>query len=716
MLHIRTILVQYCCVVPIYSGVSLLFYSMKQKTYILLLSVALIVALIPRLWLWYDQGSAGMIYPGDQDEYYRGAIHILLQGDYYDTGQWLRPPITSLFLAGIFALVGVNVPLAMLIQCFVNAATLLLIAEIARRIWASRLAGVMAGLATALFLPYASLGSQLMSETLFIFLMTTALLVLEIAHEKGMGWQWLFAGGIAWGLAALTRPVGVYAVPLVMLWAWWRAWSITRTSATQGLGKHFVHSMQQPLALLVGFVLVVSPWTIRNYMVYQHVVLVDTNGGISFWLGNLLEPEERELQGYWNQTIPNSAERQQVALKRAFDNIQQDPALFLKRLRYKTVSLWQLDTRLFVSNAPIGITLDERSLWFAVVSDMQYVVLMVLALVGVVYARPKELSWILLGWILYGTLLSAVSLGHPRLRLPLIMTMFVYAALPLAHPRMLWQRIKIGSYWRHGALLVGLGIFAFLIYAQAYIPFVKSQYWLLQAKFGAGETAIQNAIAAAPDNYLPYVALGDLQRKQGEYTDALSAYAAAVERAPQNTYSHLWRFALLRQMGDMQAAGAAMQAIADVGWNNNQLYAWAWDRMPFYANTRLSMNTPAPGLMRGFSAPQQDKEHVFRWTTGNAKIRLRWDETKSTSPSHLNLVLRSDIPDTMVEVLHQGIHLQTLYVGTDWETYMIPLSATVSHATELSMYDIFELRSPTFVVSPLQPYPHGVAVAGANFE
>ncbi len=649
---------------------------------------------------------------------------MLLDGSYYDDGQWLRPPLTSLMLAGIFAIVGVDIPRAMLVQVLLSAAILPLLAELARRVLASQRAGLVAALLAALFLPYASLASQLMSETLFIFMITLALLLFTIAQQQGMRWQWLFAGGVAWGLAALTRPVGVYALPLVFLWAIWQK---LRSDDT-----HFRHALRTiwqqptryllaPLALLIGFVVVVAPWTARNYAVYGHLVLVDTNGGISFWLGNLLEPEERELQHVWNTTIPNSAERQQVALQRAMDNIKQEPMLFLARLRYKTVSLWQLDTRLFAANAPIGITLDERSLPFAVASDIQYVFIMVLALVGLVLARFREISWTLIGWTLYGTLLSAVSLGHPRLRLPLMMAVFIYAALPLAHPRLVWQRLVQSSWLRYLGLVIGMGLVAFLFYASVYIPFGQSQYWLIQAKLNAGEPlpAIERAIAAAPDNYLPYVALGDYWRKQGNLEAALEGYTQAVERAPQNTPTHAWRLALLRRMGDTTAAMQAMQQIAALGWDNNQLYAWAWDRMPSSAGTTWDAAMLAPGVIRGFSPPARDKEHIYRWTKRHAQLRMGYPVqlNQPDQPTRLVLVMRADAPSTQVEVSWGGAVLTTVSVTPGWQRVVIPLGGSSSttgqagQAGEQVKHTLLELRTPVHVVSPAQPYPRGVALA-----
>ncbi len=660
----------------------------------------MVLALAVRLWLWCEQGRAGVVYPGDQDEYYRGAIHLLLQGDYYDEGQWLRPPLTSLWLAGIFALVGVDIPLALLLQCVVSAGMVLLLAAIARSLFASQRAGVAAALLAAFFLPYASYASQLLSETLFIFTTAAALLIFEAARQRGMAWRWLLAGGVMWGLATLTRPVGLYAVPLLLLWAVAGAWWQGGMHHLSRIGRYAACSIP-PLALLLGFVLVVAPWSVRNYAVYGDVVLVDTNGGVSFWLGNLLEPEERELQFVWNETLPDSAQRENAAMQRALQNIASDPMLFLVRMRYKTVSLWQLDIRLFAGNGPIGITLDERSLLFALASDVQYVALMLLAIVGVVLALPRERSLVLLGWPLYGTLLCAVSLGHPRLRLPLLITAFVYAALPLAHPRLVWVRLRQAGRLQRGALVGGMALFALLIFARVYIPFGQSMGWLAVAHLGGGEAAARRAIAAMPENYLPYTALGSLQRQAGDTAAALAAYEQAAARAPQNSLVQAQRLDLLRRMGADAEAQAAMGRIAAYGWDSNQLYRWAWERLPFAATLPLDMGTPAPGVMRGFYPVEWERGRSIRWSMERAAVRIAAPDT--TTPFTATLLLRADAESTPVVLSYGGRQQTTLQVGTAWRRFEVVLPPVDG---------VLVLQTEAHVVSVQQPYPRGIAIGG----
>ena len=716
-----------------------IFYRRKTLLYIAALALIVTLGLLLRLALWRDQGAAGMVFPGDQDEYYRGAIHLALQGDYYDEGQWMRPPLTSLFFAAAFALFGVDIPLALLLYCALGAALPLLLAALARRLFASQRAGIVAALWGALFLPFASYGSQLLSENLFILCIALALLLFEVARRRMKAqWMkdegrrmevqgeqrdpgdlaamlrrhgavlWLFLGGAAWGLAALARPVGLYALPLLALWALWERWRTARAA-----GLHASSLILHPLALLIGFTLIVAPWTIRNYTVYHQLVLVDTNGGVSFWLGNLLTPEERDLQQVWNTTLPNSALRQQAALARARANIAVAPGLFLARMRLKAVSLWQLDLRLFAAGDTRGPTWDDSSALFAALSDAQYVLMVLAALLGMWLAPPRSRSLPALLWPLYGTLLSAVTLGHPRLRVPLLVSLAVFAALPLARPRQTWRALREAPLWRKGGLAASVALFAFLIYAGALVPFFAAQAWLA-LRPALGEAAIHNAIAANPTGYLAYQALGDALLARGDGDGALDAYTIAAGHAPNNAALQAQRIALLRERGDVAAAAAAQAQVASVGWDNPQLYAWAYAALPARQRDALDPAAPLTGIADGLYAAERDGARPFRWTLGRARIRFA-----SNPALRLHLTLRAPRPATPVEVRYQGIAVATITVGVAWQTFDLPLKDIID-ARDLAtsggdaQIGVVELRAPTAVQSARDPYPRGVALGGAE--
>ncbi|MFQ3633826.1 MAG: hypothetical protein SNJ65_19775, partial [Roseiflexus sp.] len=91
---------------------------------VILPAAIVLLALVLRLWFWYIQARSGAVPPGDPEEYYRAAVHIL-HGGYHDTGKWLRPPVYPVFLALLLPLAGMNVAGALLLQACVLSAGVL---------------------------------------------------------------------------------------------------------------------------------------------------------------------------------------------------------------------------------------------------------------------------------------------------------------------------------------------------------------------------------------------------------------------------------------------------------------------------------------------------------------------------------------------------------------------------------------------------------------
>ena len=85
----------------------------------LLWFITLVLAVGLRLLFWQLQARSGAVQPGDPEEYYRAALHIL-QGGYHDTGKWLRPPLYPAFLALVFSIVGVDLVRSMLVQAVLS--------------------------------------------------------------------------------------------------------------------------------------------------------------------------------------------------------------------------------------------------------------------------------------------------------------------------------------------------------------------------------------------------------------------------------------------------------------------------------------------------------------------------------------------------------------------------------------------------------------------
>jgi 4-amino-4-deoxy-L-arabinose transferase-like glycosyltransferase len=655
-------------------------------TLVLILSLGLLL----RVWFWSDQATAWSVGLGDEDEYYRGAIHIFLQGNYYDTGKWLRPPVTSLYLAGAFSAFGVNLPLALLFESALSLLSVALTATLVRHMFRRDDYAAAVAAAVAFFLPYAAYASRVLSENLFIIFLALSLVLLERAQARlrarVSAARMLFFSGVALALAILTRAFLFYSVPLLFLWLWWER-------------RNLLEAVRTSIPLVLGVVVLVAPWTIRNTLVYQQFVLVETEGGYSFLNGTEPGANEQALQEYWLKAYPNSAQRQQAQFAQGFENVRRAPLQWIGRMRDKVVGLWHLHIRNLANNGTRGATVQLGTVGFSLAADAEYVVLMLAALLGIALVPRDRLFLPLLGLPLYTTLVGAVTVTSVRIREPLMLTLMVYAAPVLADPRGAWRGLIHASRARQVVLAAAVGVFLVLIYSSSYFGFFRGQFWLALARVGGGEPAIRRAIDADPDNVFPHLALGSLQLARGDTDGALAALIQANKVMPDNTDVQAELIQVLRLRGEMAAARSALQPIVDAGWDNPQWYEWAWQRVPFAPHGEVDMRAPAVGVMRGVYPAVTEEGVPFRWTTNRAEFRLSQPDAKE-----LTLRLRADQAKP-VQAYMNGEFLQTIQVGPIWADYRLPLERPIDAQS------VIELRVPAQVASVDEPYAHGVAVA-----
>jgi 4-amino-4-deoxy-L-arabinose transferase-like glycosyltransferase len=165
--------------------------------------LVVVLAVLLRLALWWLQARSGAVQPGDPEEYYRAALH-LMQGGYHDTGKWLRPPLYPALLALLFTASGVDITRALLIQAVLSGISVPVFGLLAQRLYGRRDVALAAGAGAALFVPLASFGSVLFAEGLFVVLIVLALA--QLVRAMGQGWCTPWARGHA-GASALRCGV-----------------------------------------------------------------------------------------------------------------------------------------------------------------------------------------------------------------------------------------------------------------------------------------------------------------------------------------------------------------------------------------------------------------------------------------------------------------------------------------------------------------------------
>lgn len=181
-----------------------------------------------------------------------------------DTGPtaWLTP-IYPYILAGIFKLFGVYSTASGFIiftmNALISAFTCLPVFFFTRKSFNAR-AGLWAGWIWAIF-PYEIYWSaQHIWDTWLATLLLAILfcMVLRLAESNRIR-DW-FGFGVLSGIAALTDPIVLSALPILALWALWR------------LHKTNQRSLKPAIGAVLAVILVVSPWFIRNDRVFHQFI------------------------------------------------------------------------------------------------------------------------------------------------------------------------------------------------------------------------------------------------------------------------------------------------------------------------------------------------------------------------------------------------------------------------------------------------------------
>jgi Tfp pilus assembly protein PilF len=154
----------------------------------------------------------------------------------------------------------------------IGAATIVLVFLIAKRV-----AGTLVATITALILtfygPLLFFDGLLLSEVLGIFT-NVACLYLLIRQGENLRMRWFFLAGLVLGLSVLARGIAIFLVVAVGLWLLW------------GLKIRWTKALAYVSVLVVGVLLIIAPVAVRNYAVSGDFVLVTSNAGLNFYIGN----------------------------------------------------------------------------------------------------------------------------------------------------------------------------------------------------------------------------------------------------------------------------------------------------------------------------------------------------------------------------------------------------------------------------------------------
>lgn len=410
-------------------------FRWKNRRDLLDLGIVLGVALALRLTFFFLNKSLNPTFrfPIMDSLYHHEWALDLVAGGTPGTDAFFRGPLYPYFLALLYKVSGNSIAFAIFVQHVIGSLTAGMIYLTAREYF-SRTVALVAGVTTALYWVLVYMEGDLLVETTFIFFNTLSLLLFTMGMRRHR--MWMFgAGGLALGLATITRPSVMVFFPVVPLAIYLAA--RRRPAGTRGW-------VTRTVVAALACAIPIMPVMIRNYRVSKTIVPVGASGGVNFFIGNnpasdgstaIVPGTRADWWGGYNDAIAIAerdrghklklAEVSDYFTERGWDFIKTRPAqaraLMLKKFRM----FWGAGER---AN-------DKYIYFFWHLAGMKYVPLpgfwlvAPLGLLGgvLLWRRRSELAMFYLFVVLYSLGVIAFFV-NARFRLPIIPVLIIFSS------------------------------------------------------------------------------------------------------------------------------------------------------------------------------------------------------------------------------------------------------------------------------------------------
>ena len=247
--------------------------SFGRKEWILFGSIIALAFVTRLIYVMFMRSNPTFENPIMDPLYHAEWARAFVRGESFMEGQpFFRAPLYPWFLGICFELFGENFLVPRIIQAAMGAVSCGLVFLIGRRVF-STLTGTAAGIVAATYWIFLYFDAELLIVPMIVLLDLLALWLLLRADASHKTSDYLLSG-LAIGLSAIARPNVLLFGLAVCLWIVIRR----RREWQHGL----LHAFLFGLACLVPII----PITVRNYSVGDDLVLISSQGGVNFFIGN----------------------------------------------------------------------------------------------------------------------------------------------------------------------------------------------------------------------------------------------------------------------------------------------------------------------------------------------------------------------------------------------------------------------------------------------
>lgn len=466
----------------------------------------------------------------DARYYDKRAVEILDEG-LIGSDAYFMGPLYPHMLALVYAVAGRDLLVIRILQAILSSLVPVLLYRMGRRLFDPTI-GLVAGIGAALYGPFIFYTGSILYTTVAVTLILWILdrLTTTVSREKQFVYQWIT--GILFGLAAVGKGNIALFVPVAMLVLAWQA----RGS--------LIERARPALALALGVAIVLGLIAARNYASSGDLVLLTSNGGLNFYIGNGPESSGayEKPDGLDVDHDPAGRRMLEAQLGRSLSptevsKVWSDRALaFLRENPGRGLDLLARKTTFFFSTFEIpqieSYHFQKRYSALLRALFLPFGVLLPLGVLGVALGTSKRNLMLALFLVVYaGSIVLFFVLT--RYRLPVVPVVLLFAAGGLVT---VVRRVRSADY--RGLLMPAVVAIAFAVFCNV--------NWY--------------GISAATGDAQSHYRLGIIATRDGRTEDAIREYEKSIELDPNYAKARLNLGEIHAVHGDVASAAAQFRA------------------------------------------------------------------------------------------------------------------------------------------------------------
>ncbi len=316
------------------------------------------------------------------------------------------------------------------LQIFMSCLTILISARLAEHLGLNGKLSQMVGWLLALDVPSILFSGSMMTESLFTFLLVASVFI-WITRKNLPAFA---ISGMMIGLAAYLRPIALF-IPVIFL----------------GYELIFHRTVKRTLAITVCFLLLISPWIVRNGNTFGQYFFssVSTTNLCYYRAAGITSVKENQplgiVQADYRTRVAKSVgqiptnqdsiydylmRKKAVESELAWDTIQANPGIYTRQSLTGATRMLFYPVRAYV-DYPLGWQPTSKVSWTLVVAQFIQLTLVYLGIMMLILRRKWRTHhvWLAILVIGYFVLLSAGVEADARFRIPIMPMLIILSAL-----------------------------------------------------------------------------------------------------------------------------------------------------------------------------------------------------------------------------------------------------------------------------------------------